>query len=64
MLIAENAALPQLSFKRGVNEICALWDFTQSRLAVSCQRFGTSVGGGEILTTVLKIQVMWGVSPC
>ena len=53
-------------FKRGVNEICAFWgDFAQRRLIVSCRRFGTTVGGGEILTAVLvKIQVIWDVSPC
>ena len=42
-----------------------LGDFTQRRLIVSCRRFGTTVGGGEILTAVLvKIQVIWDVSPC
>ena len=53
-------------FERGVNEICAFGgDFTQRRLIVSCRRFGTTVGGGEILTAVLvKIQVIWDVSPC
>jgi len=53
-------------FERGVNEICAFWgDFTQRRLIVYCRRFGTTVGGGEILTAVLvKIQVIWDVSPC
>ena len=41
------------------------WDFTQRRLVVSCRRFETTVGGGEIHTAVLlKIQVIWGVSPC
>ena len=46
--------------------MCFFWgDFTQRRLIVSCQRFGTTVGGGEILTAVLvKIQVIWDVSPC
>jgi len=39
-------------------------DFTQRRLMV-CRRFGTTVGGGEILTAVLvKIQVIWDVPPC
>jgi len=34
-------------------------------MVVSCRRFGTTVGGGEILTAVLvKIQVIWDVSPC
>ena len=38
------------------------WDFTQRRLVVSCRRFETTVGGGEILTAVLlKIQVIWAV---
>jgi len=42
-----------------------LWDFWQRRLVVSCRRFGTAVGGCEILTAVLvKIQVIWNVSPC
>jgi len=51
-------------YKHGVNEICAFWDFTQRRLVVSCLRFGATVGGGEILTAVLvKIQVIWDVSP-
>jgi len=41
------------------------WDFTQRQLVVSCQRFGTTVGGGKILTAVLvKIKVIWDVSPC
>ena len=54
-----------LGFERGINEIRAFWgDFTQRRLIVSCQLFGTTVGGGEILTAVLKIQVIWDVSPC
>jgi hypothetical protein len=36
----------------------------QRRLVVSC-RFGTTVGGGEIITAVLvNIQVIWGISPC
>jgi hypothetical protein len=40
------------------------WDFTQRRLVVSCRRFGTTVGGGAILPAVLvKIQVIWDVSP-
>jgi len=40
------------------------WDFTQRRLVVSCRRYGTTVGGGEILTAVLvKMQVIWDVSP-
>jgi len=40
-------------------------DFTQRRLTVSCRRFGTTVGGVEIRTAVLvKIQVIWDVSPC
>jgi len=53
-------------FERGVNEICTFWGgFTQRRLIVSCRCFGTTVGGGEILTAVLvKIQVIWDVSPC
>ena len=55
-----------LGFERGVNEICAFGgDLTQRRLILSCRRFGTTVGGGEILTAVLvKIQVIWDVSPC
>jgi len=41
------------------------WNFTQRRLVVSCRRFGTRVGGCEILTAVLvKIQITWDVSPC
>jgi hypothetical protein len=40
------------------------WDFTLRRLVVSCRRFGTKVGGCEILTAVLKIQIIWDVSPC
>jgi len=40
------------------------WDFTQRRLVVSCRHFGTEVGSGEILTTVLKIEVIWDVSLC
>jgi hypothetical protein len=40
-------------FERGVNEVCAFWDCTQRRLVVYCWRFGTKVGSGEILTTVL-----------
>ena len=52
-------------FERGVNEICIFFYFTQRQLIVSCRRFGTTVGGGEILTAVLvKIQVIWDVSPC
>jgi len=52
-------------FERGVNEVCSLLGFLQRRLAVSCQRFGTKVGGGEILTAVLvKIQAIWAFSPC
>jgi len=40
-------------------------DFTQRRLIVSCRHFGTTVGGGEIVIAVLvKIQVIWDVSPC
>ena len=40
------------------------WDFMQRRLVISCLRFGTTVGGGEILTAVLvKIQVIWDISP-
>ena len=39
-------------------------DFTQRRLIVSRQNFGT-VGGGEIVIAVLvTIQVIWDVSPC
>ena len=53
-------------FERGVNEMCTFWgDFTQRRLIVSCRRLGTTVGDGEILTAVLvKIKVIWDVSPC
>ena len=52
-------------FECGVNEICALLGFPQRRLVVSCRRFETTVGGGEIFTAVLvKIEAMWGVSPC
>jgi hypothetical protein len=41
------------------------WDFMQRRSVVSCRRFQTTVGGGEILTAVLvKIQVIWDVSLC
>ena len=51
-------------FERGVRS-ALFWDFTQRRLIVSCRCFGTTVGGGEILTAVLvKIQVIWDVSPC
>jgi hypothetical protein len=50
MLIAENVTLPQLlDFRLRTQE----WDFTQRRLVVSCRRFGTAVGGGEILTAML-----------
>ena len=35
------------------------------KMVVCCRRFGRTVGGGEILTAVLvKIQVIWDVSPC
>jgi len=40
------------------------WDFMQRRLVISYLRFVTTFGGGEILTAVLvKIQVIWDVSP-
>jgi len=46
--------------ERGVNEICAPLGF----YAASIGSFGTTVGGCEILTAVLvKIQVIWNVSP-
>jgi hypothetical protein len=39
------------------------WDFMR-RMVISCLRFGTTVGGGEILTAVLvKIQVIWDILP-
>jgi len=45
--------------------VAPFWDFTRHRLVVSCRRFGTTVGGCEILTAVLvKIQVAWDISPC
>jgi hypothetical protein len=48
-------------FELGVNEICTLLGFC----AASIDSFGTTVGGCEILTAVLvKIQVIWHVSPC
>jgi hypothetical protein len=41
------------------------WDVTQRRLLVSCRRFGTTVGGGEILTVVVvEMRVIWDVLPC
>jgi hypothetical protein len=41
------------------------WDVTQRVLLVSYRRFGTTGGGGEIITAVLvKIKVMWEVSLC
>ena len=52
-------------YERGVNEICALLGFYAVSIGISCRRFGTTVGGCDILTAVLmKIQVMWDVSPC
>jgi hypothetical protein len=39
--------------------VALFWDVTQRRLVVYCRRFGTTVGGYEILTAVLvKIQVI------
>jgi hypothetical protein len=49
-------------FGRGVNEICALLGFYAASIG-SCRRFGTTFGGGKILTAVLiKIQDIWDVS--
>ena len=31
-----------LRFRRGVNDVCDLWDFTQRRMIVSHRRFGTT----------------------
>ena len=68
MLIAENVTLPQLRDFR-LRTRCK-WDlhsfgiFTTRRLVVSCWRFGTTVGGGEILTVgLLKIPVVWDFRP-
>jgi hypothetical protein len=41
------------------------WDFVQRQLIVSYRRFGTTVGGCEILTAVfVKDQVIWDISAC
>jgi len=61
MLIAENVTLPhwRVQALNAVQIKSALfWDVTQRRLVVSCWRFGTKLGGCEILTAVLvKIQI-------
>jgi len=67
MLVAENVTLPQLH-DFGLQTRCKWdmrsWDFTQHRLVVCCRRFTTKFGGCEILIAVLvKIQVIWDVSP-
>ena len=68
MLGAENATLPQLH-NFWLRTRCK-WDMRflggfYAASIVSCRRFGTTVGGGEIPTAVLvKIQVIWDVSPC
>jgi hypothetical protein len=68
MLIAESAMLPQLRDFRLWTRWkwnMRFWYFMQRRLVVSCERFGTTVGGREILTAVLvKIQLTWYGWPC
>ncbi len=51
-------------FECGVNEICVLLGFYAASIGSFLPTFRDN-GGGEILTAVLvKIQVIWDVSPC
>jgi hypothetical protein len=67
MLIAQNSSLPQLRFKRGVNEICALLGFYAASIGSLLPTFRERVVGGEILTAAMSTGqftfIVWANSP-